>query len=79
VRIERIVSNGHAPPEGFWYDQHQHEWVEVLKGAARLKFEDQKVEMKPGEFVKIPADKKHGVEWTTTDEPTFWLAAYYGE
>jgi len=36
VRMERIVSNGHASPEGFWYDQDQHEWVMVLKGAARL-------------------------------------------
>lgn len=39
VRIERIVSDGHASPEGFWYDQDQHEWVGVLKGAARLRFE----------------------------------------
>ena len=32
VHIERIVSHGHASPEGFWYDQDQHEWVLVLKG-----------------------------------------------
>src|SRR5262245_27421574 len=30
VRIERIISHGHASPEGFWYDQGQHEWVVVL-------------------------------------------------
>jgi hypothetical protein len=24
-RIERIVSHGHASPEGFWYDQEAHE------------------------------------------------------
>ena len=36
-RIERIVSHGHASPAGFWYDQDQHEWVIVLKGAARLR------------------------------------------
>ena len=30
VRIDRIVSTGHASPEGFWYDQA--EWVVVLKG-----------------------------------------------
>ena len=30
VRIERIVSWGHASPEGFWYDQDQDEWVIVL-------------------------------------------------
>ena len=41
VRIERIVSHGHASPEGFWYDQPQHEWVVLLSGAARLQFEDQ--------------------------------------
>ena len=35
--------------------------------------------MKPGEIVNILAHKEHRVEWTTTDEPTFLLAAYYGE
>ncbi len=77
VRIERIVSHGHASPEGFWYDQDQHEWVMVLKGAARLRFEDEVVEMKPGDFVNIPAHTKHRVEWTTPDEPTLWLAVHY--
>jgi cupin 2 domain-containing protein len=79
VRIERIVSHGHTSPEGFWYDQDQHEWVVVLKGAARLRFEDQTVEMKPGDFIDVPAHKKHRVEWTTPDEPTIWLAVHYGE
>ena len=32
VRIERIVSHGHASPAGFWYNQDQHECVIVLKG-----------------------------------------------
>ncbi len=79
VRIERIVSHSHASPEGFWYEQDQHEWVVVLKGAARLRFEgdDQPVEMKSGDFVNIPAHKKHRVEWTTPDEPTIWLAVFY--
>jgi hypothetical protein len=46
VRIERI-SHGHSSPADFWYDQAQAEWVIVLKGAARLQFEDHMVEMKP--------------------------------
>src|SRR5437870_1063910 len=75
VRIERIVSHGHASPDGFWCDQDQHEWVVVLKRAARLIFEDETVEMQPGDFVNIPAHKKHRVEWTTPDEPTISLAA----
>lgn len=78
VRIERIVSQGHASPEGFWYDQDQHEWVIILKGAARLLFDDRAVEMKAGDFINIPAHKKHRVEWTTPDEPTIWLAFFYG-
>ena len=79
VRIERIISHGHASPEGFWYDQEQHEWVVVLKGAARLRFEndEQPVEMKPGDFVNLPAHTKHQVEWTMPDEPTIWLVVFY--
>ncbi len=79
VRIERIVSHGHASPEGFWYDQDHHEWVVVVKGAARLRFEDAPIELKPGDFIDIPAHKKHRVEWTTPGEPTIWLAVHYGE
>ena len=78
VRIERIVSHGHKSSDGFWYDQDRHEWVVLLKGAARLRFEEEAVEMKPGDFVNIPARKKHRVEWTTPDEPTIWLAVHYG-
>ncbi len=77
VRIERIVSHRHASPDGFWYDQEEHEWVIVLKGAATLRFENETVEMKPGDFVNIPAHTKHRVEWTTPDEPTIWLAVFY--
>jgi cupin 2 domain-containing protein len=77
VRVERIVSRGHASPEGFWYDQQEHEWVIVLKGAARLQFEDGVVEMNPGDFLNIQAHRKHRVEWTTPDEPTIWLAVFY--
>ena len=79
VRIERIVSHGHSSPDGFWYDQDQHEWVMVLKGAARLRFEDDTIEMKPGDFIDIRVHKKNRVEWTTPDEPTLWLAEHYGD
>jgi cupin 2 domain-containing protein len=78
TRIERIVSKGHRSPEGFWYDQQEHEWVMVLHGAARLAFEDRVVEMLPGDWINIPAHQKHRVEWTSPDEPTVWLAVFYG-
>lgn len=78
VRIERIVSHGHASAADFWYDQPQHEWVIVLKGAARLQFKDGTVAMNMGDYINIPAHQKHRVDWTTPDEPTVWLAVYYG-
>ena len=79
VRIERIVSHGHASPPGFWYDQPWHEWVVVLSGAAKLRLEgdEQLIEMNAGDFVNIPAHQRHRVEWTTPDEPTIWLAVHY--
>jgi cupin 2 domain-containing protein len=81
VRIERIVSHGHASAEGFWYEQEEAEWVIVLQGAARIRFEDrdQLLEMKTGDFINIPARQRHRVEWTTPDSPTVWLAVFYGE
>jgi hypothetical protein len=36
------------------------------------------VEMKPGDFINIPASKKHRVDWTTPDQPTVWLGVRYG-
>ena len=78
VRIERIISTGHKSPEGFWYDPPEHEWVMVLTGAARLQIEDRVVEMMPGDSINIPAHQKHRVEWTSPDEPTVWLAVFYG-
>ena len=79
VRIERIVSHGHASAPEFWFDQDRHEWVILLKGQARLAFEgdDIRKEMIPGDFINIPAHKRHRVEWTSPDEPTMWLAIYY--
>jgi cupin 2 domain-containing protein len=77
VRIERIVSHGHASPEGFWYDQDEHEWVMVLQGAARLQLEDRTIDLGPGDYINLPAHTKHRVQWTTTDQPTIWLAIFY--
>ena len=81
VRIERIVSQGHSSPAGFWYDQQESEWVVVLQGAARLRFEDEALplELRPGDSLHIPAHRKHRVDWTTPDEPTVWLAVFCRE
>ena len=78
VRIERIISQGHTSPEGFWYDQDTDEWVLLVQGAARLRFEDCVVEMRPGDYVHIPANSRHRVDWTDPGQRTVWLAIQYG-
>ncbi len=77
VRVERIVSHGHASPAGFWFDQPQAEFVVLLRGAARLRFDDGEVEMTPGSYLVIPAGRRHRVEWTDPAQPTVWLAVHY--
>jgi cupin 2 domain-containing protein len=79
LRIERIVSFGQANPQGFWYDQSEAEWVVLLAGAARLRFEDetQARALGPGDWVEIAAHRRHRVEWTDPDQPTVWLAVFY--
>ena len=53
----------------------------VLKGEAKLLLQGdaQPIHLKPGDHVTIPAHRRHRVEWTTPDEPTVWLAVFYGE
>lgn len=78
VRVERIVSTGHCSPDGFWYDQDEHEWVVVLKGNATLSFKTQdSVNLGPGDCINIPAHRKHRVESTSANGPTVWLAVFY--
>lgn len=79
IRVERIVSRGHASPEGFWYDQAWDEWVLVVAGGARLQFEgeDDSVVLWPGAYAHIPAGRRRRVEWTDPSQPTVWLAVHF--
>ena len=76
VRIERIVSNGHASPEDFWYDQDEHEWVLLLEGEAEIEFADgERVWLTRGDALNLPAQTRHRV--TFTSRPAIWLAVFY--
>lgn len=78
VRVERIVSQGQSSPANGWYDQHQHEWVLLVTGAALLRFEDgRRFELRRGDCINIPAHCRHRVEWTDPDVKTIWLAVHY--
>ena len=78
VHIERIVSRGHTSPEEGWYDQDKNEFVLLLKGAARLEFEDGRViGLEAGDCLEIAAHQKHRVAWTDGKGETVWLAVFY--
>lgn len=78
VRIERIVSKGHVSPQSGWYDQDENEWVMVLKGAAKIKFENQTTaHLVSGSHLNIPAHTRHKVSWTDPDVETLWLVVFY--
>ena len=66
-------------PPGFWYDQAWNEWVIVLKGNAKLQFEHEPAArtLSTGDYVFIPARKRHRVEWTEPQQPTIWLAVHF--
>jgi len=78
LRIERIVSTGQASPPGFWYDQPDDEFVVLLAGSARLRFERDELtlDLEPGDWIEIPAHVRHRVESTQAEPPTVWLAVH---
>jgi cupin 2 domain-containing protein len=79
MRIERIVSWGQASPPGFWYDQAEGEWVLLLSGAARLRFENEAEarSLGPGDWLDIAPHRRHRVDWTDPTAATIWLAVFY--
>jgi len=78
LRIERIVSTGQVSSPGFWYDQAHTEWVVLLQGAARLRFEDEPDfrTLRPGDYVEIAPHRRHRLEWTDPAQMTIWLAVH---
>ena len=77
--IKRIISTGQSTPANDWYDQEEDEWCILLKGSGALRFEGEPelTVLKPGDFLHIPAHKRHQVAWTSLGEPTVWLAIHY--
>ncbi|MFA3782401.1 cupin domain-containing protein [Melioribacteraceae bacterium 4301-Me] len=77
-KIERIVSNSYSSPKDFWYDQSLNEFVLLLKGSAKILFDNGEItELSPGDYLLIPAHKKHRIEETDKNQKTFWLTVHY--
>jgi cupin 2 domain-containing protein len=75
--IERIISTGQTTPDGQWYDQDRDEWVILLQGEAEISYEDNsRMQMRSGDYLLIPAHKKHRVEYISSEPPCIWLAVH---
>ena len=80
VRIERIVSTGQSTPEDQPYKQESDEWVLLLTGAAGLWIEGEgERDLRPGDYLLIPARRCHRVTWTAKNQPTVWLAVHFSD
>jgi len=79
LKIERIVSQGQTTEKGKWLKSKRNEWVMVLKGAGKLRFqkENRLISLKAGDYILIPAKTSHRVEWTSLEEKTIWLAVHF--
>jgi len=79
LRLERIISTGQITPAGEWLVQNWDEWVVLLAGEARLLIEGDSAgrELRPDDWINIPAGVRHRVEWTSKEPPAVWLALHY--
>jgi len=77
LRLERIVSTGQSTPAGEWMVQTWDEWVMLLSGEAGLMIEGEVAarELRPDDWINIPAGVRHRVE--RTSKGTVWLALHY--
>jgi GNAT superfamily N-acetyltransferase len=79
VRVERIVSRGHASPPGFWYCQDEDEFVLLVSGGARLEIEGRgELALRPGQWIDLPRGVRHRVAFTEPGVDTIWLAVFRG-
>ena len=80
IRIERVVSRGQNSPEGFWYDQDEDEWVCVLQGEGHIQYEDgSEVVLGGGDWILLPAGKRHRVSYTSHTPSCIWLCVFSGK
>jgi cupin 2 domain-containing protein len=78
-RLERIHSCLASSPEGFWYEQAEHEWVCLLQGSAQLRFEDEPGPraLNRGDSLYLAPGRRHRLEATDGDGGTIWLALFW--
>ncbi|WP_320676522.1 Nif11 domain/cupin domain-containing protein [Prochlorococcus sp. MIT 1300] len=78
-RLELVQSFAASSPQGFWYDQLEHEWILLLRGSATIKFKDPELllELNVGDQLHLPPHRLHRVERTDPLPGTLWLTLFW--
>jgi cupin 2 domain-containing protein len=81
LRLERIHSCEASSPARFWYNQQDWEWVCLLQGSARLRFETEAEarDLNRGDAVLIAPHQRHRLEATDPAPGTILLALFWPE
>lgn len=74
--LERIISSGQTTPADQPYRQKKDEWVLLLQGEAVVETEQEKFELKPGDYLHIPLNTRHWITYTSQDPECIWLALH---
>jgi cupin 2 domain-containing protein len=75
VKIQRIISYGQITKDYYWYDQDEDEFVMILEGDAKIKYDDGSIySLSKGDSLYIKAHQKHQVVYTSN--PAIWLAIF---
>jgi len=75
---DKIISNGFKSPNDEWMSEEYEEWVILLKGRAKIEFENGEVlNLKAGDYLRIPANTKHRILYTSKKPFCYWLAIHF--
>jgi|WetSurMetagenome_2_1015567.scaffolds.fasta_scaffold870069_1 cupin 2 domain-containing protein len=72
VTIERIVSSGNQPPTQHLQDHD--EWILLVRGEAEMTVNGERVSLKAGDTLLLPASVPHEV--LSTSANALWLAVH---
>lgn len=76
--IERITSNGQTTANDEWLEENFNEWVLLLQGESKIKFNTgEEYNIRKGDYLFIPANIKHRVEFTSQKPECIWLAIHF--
>jgi len=77
ISVEKIFTAKAFKQPGKWYDQEKDEWVLLLQGNAKLEFEEENiVNLNKGDYLFIPAHKKHRINKSSDEPNCIWLTIH---